>query len=72
VTKPRTRLEAFILANKIDPALLAREACMKRSSLDRLIAGENPDLGVFTILRIRDACGRLMWRYPGIKELFEV
>ena len=67
-----TRLEAFMKANKISPAALAREANISRQQLFRIRKGRTKDMSMLTALRIRDACGRLLFRFVRISEVFEV
>jgi DNA-binding phage protein len=58
-------------ANDIRPLALAREAGVSRQHLQRIRSG-NANLRIKTALRIRDACGRLIFRTVGIAEVFDV
>jgi DNA-binding phage protein len=67
-----TPLETFLQANKLKPGAVAREAGISRQQLYRIRTGIAADPSIFTAMRIRDACGRLLLRYVRLAEVFEV
>jgi len=70
--KPRppaaTTLERFLRKNKLKPLKVAREANISRQQFLRIRRGD-ADPGIWTAMRIRDACGRLLLRFVSIDEL---
>jgi len=64
-----TKLERFMDANRIDAAKLARESCMPLRRLRKIMSGQE-EADMFTAMRIRDACGRLLLRQVKIGEVF--
>lgn len=71
MTRRLTRLEKFIRRNELKPAELAREANVSRQHLLRIRNGV-ADPSFMLAMRIRDACGRLVFRTVAIAEVFEV
>jgi transcriptional regulator with XRE-family HTH domain len=66
-----TRLGSFLKANGIKPAVLAREAGVSRSYLNRLRSGKlDPTRRM--MLKVRDACSRLLDRTVYLAELFDL
>ena len=63
-----TTLERFLRKNKLKPLNVAREANVSRQQLLRIRQGK-ADPGIWTAMRIRDACGRLLLRFVSIDEL---
>ena len=70
--KPRppaaTTLERFLRKNKLKQLKVAREANISRQQFLRIRRGD-ADPGIWTAMRIRDACGRLLLRFVSIDEL---
>jgi transcriptional regulator with XRE-family HTH domain len=65
-----TKLARFMNKNKLTLIEVAREANVSRQQLSRIRRG-TADLRIMTAMRIRDACGRLLWRMVCIDELFD-
>jgi hypothetical protein len=63
-----TTLERFLRDNKLKPVKVAREATISRQQFLRIRRGD-ADPGIWTAMRIRDACGRLLFRFVSIDEL---
>jgi DNA-binding XRE family transcriptional regulator len=61
-------LERFLKKNKLQPTKVAREANVSRQQLARIRKGD-ADPGIWTAMRIRDACARLLFRFVSIDEL---
>lgn len=64
-----TTLARFMNSNKLKAAAVAREAGVSRQHLYRIRNGDD-DPSMMTAMRIRDACGRLLFRRVSIDELF--
>jgi DNA-binding phage protein len=65
-----TKLARFMRANKLKAIVVASEAGVSRQHMYRIRKGiANP--GIWTAVRIRDACGRLLLRIVSIDELFD-
>jgi DNA-binding XRE family transcriptional regulator len=64
-----TMLERFIRKHELTVLDIAYEAKLSRQHLLRIRKGE-ADPGIWTAVRIRDACGRLLGRFVSIDELF--
>ncbi len=64
-----TKLERFMRSHGITPAALAKEAHVSRQQLYRLRMG-TADCRIFTAMRIADACGRLIFRYTNVDDVF--
>ena len=65
-----TTLERFLRGNELKPLKVAHEAGLSRQQLLRIRRGE-ADPGIMTAMRIRDACGRLLFRAVSFDELFD-
>jgi|GEM_PF-3339336 len=63
-----TTLERFLRKNKLKPGKVAHEANLSRQQFLRIRRGD-ADPGIWTAMRIRDACGRLLFRFVSIDEL---
>jgi len=66
-----TMLERFILKNELKPEDVARAARLSGQHLLRIRKGD-VDPGIWTAVRIRDACGLLLGRFVSIDELFGI
>ena len=64
-----TMLERFIRKNELKPEDIARAARLSGQHLLRIRKGD-VDPGIWTAVRIRDACGLLLDRFISIDELF--
>lgn len=64
-----SRLEAFLIANKLKRVDVAREARISRRHFLNVRMGKS-DPTIFVAMRICDACGRLLFRRVYLDELF--
>jgi DNA-binding XRE family transcriptional regulator len=65
-----TKFARFLNENKLKALDIAREAHVSRQHLLRIRKGDT-DPSIMTAMRIRDACGRLLFRRVSIDELFD-
>jgi DNA-binding Xre family transcriptional regulator len=68
--EPTTKLDRFLVRNKLKPHKVASEAGISRQQMYRIRSGIAPNLSMLTALRIRDACGRLLLRTVSLDEVF--
>ncbi|HSY52665.1 MAG TPA: hypothetical protein VLC46_27950 [Thermoanaerobaculia bacterium] len=65
-----TKLSRFMRDNKLTALDIVREASVSRQHLLRIRKGD-ADPSIMVAMRIRDACGRLLFRMVSIDDLFD-
>ena len=68
---PATKLDAFLVENRLRPSQVAREAGITRQYLLRIRVG-TADPGMRIVTSIRAACARLLKRRVTLSQLFDL